>query len=56
MSMAIPAEVRDKMVAAIPLGRMGVPAEVADLVAFLADATYITGEVVVVGGGRSLSR
>ena len=56
MSMAIPAEVREKMVAAIPLGRMGEPAEVADLVAFLADATYITGEVIVVGGGRSLSR
>ncbi len=56
MSMAIPAEVREKMVEAIPLGRMGEPAEVADLVAFLADATYITGEVVVIGGGRSLSR
>lgn len=56
MAMAIPEEVREKMVSAIPLGRMGEPSEVADLVAFLADATYITGEVITIGGGRSLSR
>jgi NAD(P)-dependent dehydrogenase (short-subunit alcohol dehydrogenase family) len=58
MSMAIPDEVREKMVAAIPLGRMGLPEEVAETVAFLAseDAAYITGEVITVGGGRSLSR
>ena len=58
MSMAIPEEVRDKMVSAIPLGRMGLPEEVAETVAFLAsdDSAYITGEVITVGGGRSLSR
>ena len=58
MSMAIPPEVRDKMVAAIPLGRMGLPEEVAEVAAFLAsdDSAYITGEVITVGGGRSLSR
>lgn len=58
MSMAIPAEVREKMVSAIPLGRMGQPEEVAETVAFLAsdDSAYITGEVIAVGGGRSLSR
>lgn len=57
MAMAIPEEVRERMVSAIPLGRMGRPDEVADLVAFLASeaASYITGEVVVIGGGRSLS-
>jgi len=58
MSMAIPEEVRDKMVSAIPMGRMGLPEEVAETVAFLAsdDSAYITGEVITVGGGRSLSR
>ena len=58
MSMAIPEDVRDKMVSAIPLGRMGLPQEVAETVAFLAsdDSAYITGEVIPVGGGRSLSK
>jgi 3-oxoacyl-[acyl-carrier protein] reductase len=57
MSMAIPDDVRQRMVAAIPLARMGLPEEVADLVAFLVSdqAAYITGEVITVGGGRSLS-
>ncbi|MGH8926937.1 MAG: SDR family oxidoreductase [Acidimicrobiia bacterium] len=58
MSMAIPDEVRNRMVSAIPMGRMGRPEEVAELVAFLgSDASaYITGEVVTIGGGRSLAR
>lgn len=58
MVMGIPDDVREKMIAAIPLGRMGDPAEVAELVAFLGSdgASYITGEVVTIGGGRSLSR
>jgi NAD(P)-dependent dehydrogenase (short-subunit alcohol dehydrogenase family) len=56
MSLAIPAEVRERMIAGIPLGRMGQPAEVAELVAFLCSdrSSYITGEVIVIGGGRSL--
>jgi 3-oxoacyl-[acyl-carrier protein] reductase len=56
MSMAIPAETRERMVASIPLGRMGEPSEVAELVAFLAEPGYVTGEVITIGGGRSLSR
>lgn len=57
MAMAIPDEVREKMVAAIPLDRMGEPGEVANVVWFLLTplSSYITGEVIVVGGGRSLS-
>ncbi len=57
MTMGIPEDVRDKMVAAIPLERMGTPDEVASLVWFLLTplSSYITGEVIVVGGGRSLS-
>ena len=56
MTKAIPAEVREKMVAAIPMQRMGTPDEVAALVSYLASAAYITGEVITIGGGRSLSR
>jgi pteridine reductase len=36
--------------------RMGTPEEVASMVEFLAAATYVTGEVITIGGGRSLSR
>jgi NAD(P)-dependent dehydrogenase (short-subunit alcohol dehydrogenase family) len=57
MSLAIPEDVRDKMVSAIPLERMGTPDEVANLVWFLLTplSGYLTGEVIVIGGGRSLS-
>jgi len=57
MAMGIPKEIRNRMVAAIPLDRMGEPREVAALVAFLASAesSYITGQVIVIGGGRSFT-
>lgn len=55
MSMAIPEEIREKMVENIPMGRMGEPTEVADLVEWLLRPGYITGHVFVIGGGRSLS-
>ena len=57
MAMAIPDEVLEKMVSAIPLERMGSPEEIANVVWFLLTplSSYITGHVVVVGGGRSLS-
>jgi NAD(P)-dependent dehydrogenase (short-subunit alcohol dehydrogenase family) len=57
MAMAIPEDVREKMVADIPMGRMGKPEEIANVVWFLLTplSSYITGHVVVVGGGRSLS-
>ena len=48
-------ELHDSPLAAtIPLGRMGQPAEVAQVVAFLANASYITGEVIKVDGGIAM--
>lgn len=38
----------------IPLGRMGKPEEIADAVAFLLDADYITGVVLQVDGGMAI--
>ncbi|MDD4295260.1 MAG: 3-oxoacyl-[acyl-carrier-protein] reductase [Candidatus Omnitrophica bacterium] len=46
-------KVKEKMLARIPLARMGQPSDVAKAVLFLAseDADYITGQVLVVDGG-----
>ncbi len=46
---------RDSWIAAIPMGRLGEPAEVASVVAFLASdaASLMTGSVVTVDGGHS---
>jgi len=37
-----------------PLGRTGKPSDIADTVLFLAQAKFITGQVLVVDGGRAL--
>ena len=42
------------LASSIPLGRMGRPEEVARAVAFLAEADYITGEVLKVDGGIAM--
>jgi len=45
---------RQKILSRTPLKRLGEPAEVADVVAWLASdaASYVTGEIVTVDGGR----
>jgi 3-oxoacyl-[acyl-carrier protein] reductase len=52
MTESLPPEIKKQLLANIPLGRTGLPHEVAEVVAFLATkGTYITGSVVHVNGG-----
>jgi 3-oxoacyl-[acyl-carrier protein] reductase len=53
MTAALPEELRQKMLASIPLGRLGQTADIANAVKFLVseDASYITGHVLSVNGG-----
>ncbi len=46
-----PAEKREEL-AAIPVDRYGRPDEIADAVAYLRDATFVTGETLNVNGGE----
>ena len=41
----------DELRARQPLGRLGTPEEIADAVAYLAGAEFVTGSVLVVDGG-----
>ncbi|MCI9435807.1 MAG: SDR family oxidoreductase [Lachnospiraceae bacterium] len=52
------AEVYDKVLSETPLGRQGIPREVANAILFLASdmSSYITGQNIVVDGGRMSGR
>ena len=52
MTAVLPEEIQRGIVKDIPLGRIGRPEEVAEVVAFLATkGSYITGTVIHVNGG-----
>lgn len=53
MTAALSEETRNAMMKTIPMGRYGMPADVASTIAFLAsdEANYITGQVIVIDGG-----
>jgi len=44
----------NSLMKSIPLGRIGLPEEVAELTAFLCGADYITGEVIRIDGGLAI--
>ncbi|OWY40510.1 beta-ketoacyl-ACP reductase [Xenophilus sp. AP218F] len=56
MVMAVPEDVRNKIIAQIPVGRLGKPEEIAALVNFLCSdqAGFITGANVAMNGGQHM--
>ena len=56
MVSAIAPAVLEKIVAGIPIGRLGTPEEVAEICAFLASdmASFITGATIAVNGGQHM--
>ena len=53
MAATIPGEVRAEMLKNVPLGRFGLPEEVANVVLFLCSpmASYVTGQTIEINGG-----
>lgn len=56
MVMSIPDEIREKVIAQIPVGRLGQPEEIARVVGFLAAEAsgFITGSNLTINGGQYL--
>jgi 3-oxoacyl-[acyl-carrier protein] reductase len=57
MTQTLPADVKEMLQKQIPLGRLGLPADIAEAVKFLAseEAGYITGQVLHVNGGMLMA-
>jgi len=57
MVAAVKEEVRAEIIAAIPVGRLGTPEEVADAVSWLASpkAAFCTGSVLTINGGQYIA-
>jgi NAD(P)-dependent dehydrogenase (short-subunit alcohol dehydrogenase family) len=47
-------EERAAVIRSVPMGRIGTPEEVAQAVVYLAGATFVTGTILSIDGGRSL--
>jgi len=57
MTAKLPEDVKAKMLEAIPLAKLGMPQDVANVCLFLAgeDSNYITGQVITVDGGMVMA-
>jgi len=57
MIMAMPEEIRDEIVASVPVGRVGDPSHIANAVAFLSaqESSCITAANIPVNGGFYMS-
>jgi len=56
MVMAVPEPIREKIIAQIPVGRLGKPEEIAAAVAYLAsdEAAFVTGSELSINGGQHM--
>lgn len=56
MVMAVPEEIRNQIIAQIPVGRLGKPEEIAAIVGFLSseEASFITGANIAANGGQHM--
>ncbi len=56
MVMSVADEIREKIIAQIPVGRLGTPEEVAHAVAFLVaeSSGFVTGSNLTINGGQYL--
>ena len=52
---ALDSEQQNKIISSIPMQRIGTPDDIAHSVLYLAQASYVTGEIITVDGGRSLT-
>jgi len=57
MTARLPEDIKEKMKQAIPLARLGMPTDVANVCLFLAaeESNYITGQTIIVDGGMVMS-
>ena len=56
MTGVLPEKVRKEMSAGIPMKRIGLPEDVANVISFLCseESSYVTGEVIRVDGGMAM--
>lgn len=52
---ALDADLQQRVLASIPLQKIGTPDDIAQAICYLLDAPYVTGQILAIDGGRSLT-